>query len=41
MRKPGFVARMTLGLMQMVFSMQVLFGYTLSARHAHKFVGYL
>lgn len=41
MRKPGFLARIALGMMQMIFSLQVLFGYTLSARHAHKFVGYL
>ena len=32
---------MSLGFMQMMFAGQVLFGYTLSARHAHKFVGYL
>ena len=41
LRKPGYIARMSMGIMQMVFMIQVFFGYTLSARHAHKFVGYL
>ena len=32
---------MSLGFMQIVFAGQVLMVYTLSSRHAHKFVGYL
>jgi ubiquinol oxidase len=41
MRRPRYIARMALGMMQLMFLGQVLLGYTLSAKHAHKFVGYL
>lgn len=41
LRRPGYFARLGLGMMQAVFMGQVFFGYTLSPRHAHKFVGYL
>jgi hypothetical protein len=41
LRKPGYIARLAMGIMQMIFAGQVFLGYTLSARHAHKFVGYL